>query len=653
MLASIGQFNLIVSLVLAVMLAIIPMVGYAKNHNGLMQLGRPLAYVLFTVVLSSFLILIALFVLQDFTVTYVWQHSSLTLPLRYRITATWGAHEGSILMWITIQALWVAAVAKFSKGLRQDEIARVLSVLGVITAGFIAFILFTSNPFERTFPAPFDGRDLNPLLQDFGMIVHPPLLYFGYVGLSVAFALSVAALIGGKIDEHWIRWSRKWTNMAWAFLTMGIILGSWWAYYELGWGGWWFWDPVENASFLPWLAGTALIHVQAVSERKNAFRGWTVLLAITAFSLSVLGTFLVRSGSITSVHSFAADPTRGLFILGLLTLFAGGALSLFAWRAHKLKSTESVHFDSKEFMLLANSLIFIVATFTVLLGTIFPMIFEAFGQKISVGAPYFGLMFFLIMIPMALLLPLGTQIRWHKGSLKAGVRELAPYAVSAVVFTALTVWLVGGMNVRGTMGLLGAFWVFVATTGQLIKHRGQKNASFLGMTVAHWGVAVFLFGMSMVEHADTEKDVLMKPGQVIELHDLSFEFKGVQWVEQENYRAQQGQVVVSKNGQTIDTLTPQKRHYPKQQNPMTEASIYPGFTRDIYVSLGEQVNDQGAWAVRIYIKPFIRWMWFGGILMLAGATLALFSARIRRAEQKQFNHLMEHELALKQGGRTA
>ncbi|WP_154223189.1 heme lyase CcmF/NrfE family subunit [Marinicella rhabdoformis] len=647
MLANIGQFNLIVAFVLALLLAIVPMVAYAKDNTTWMQLAKPLAYVLFIVVFISFLILIALFVLQDFTVTYVWKHSSLTLPLRYRITATWGAHEGSILMWITIQALWVAAVAKFSKGLKLDEIARVLSVLGIITAGFIAFILFTSNPFERTFPAPFDGNDLNPLLQDFGMIVHPPLLYFGYVGLSVAFALSVAALIGGKIDEHWIRWSRKWTNLAWAFLTMGIILGSWWAYYELGWGGWWFWDPVENASFLPWLAGTALIHVQAVSERKNAFRGWTVLLAITAFSLSVLGTFLVRSGSITSVHSFAADPTRGLFILGLLTLFAGGALTLFAWRANKLKSTESVHFDSKEFMLLCNSLIFIVATFTVLLGTIFPMIFEAMGQKISVGAPYFGLMFFLIMIPMAMLLPLGTQIRWHKGSLKAGLRELMPYFVMTLILTGLVIWLVGDLNVRGSIGILGAFWVFVATTGQLIKHRGKKNASFIGMTVAHWGVAMFLFGMSMVEHADTEKDVLMKPGQVIELNDLSFEFKGVQWVEQENYRAQQGQVIVSQDNTVIDTLRPQKRHYPKQQNPMTEASIYPGFTRDIYVSLGEQVNDQGAWAVRIYIKPFIRWMWFGGILMLSGALIALFSARIKRAERQQHDRLMSEALELK------
>ncbi len=644
MLPAIGQFNLILALVLSLLLTVVPMVGYAKNKANLMHLGRPLAYVLFALVLSSFLILITLFVQQDFTVTYVWQHSSLALPLRYRITATWGAHEGSILMWITIQALWVALVAKFSGALKPDQLARVLSILGLITAGFIAFILFTSNPFERTFPAPLDGRDLNPLLQDFGMIVHPPLLYFGYVGLSVAFALSVAALIGGNIDEHWIRWSRKWTNMAWAFLTMGIILGSWWAYYELGWGGWWFWDPVENASFLPWLAGTALIHVQAVSERKNAFRGWTVLLAITAFSLSVLGTFLVRSGSITSVHSFAADPTRGLFILGLLAIFAGGALTLFALRADKLKSTESVAFDSKETLLLANSLIFIVATFTVLLGTLFPMIFEAMGEKISVGAPYFGLMFFLIMIPMAMLLPVGGQIRWHKGALGSSCLALWPYLTVAILLTALTWWLVGGINVRGTVCVLGAFWVFSATTGQFFQQK--KHASFVGMSVAHWGVAFFLFGMAMVEHTDTEKDVLMRPGQVIELGGKTFEFKGVEWVSKENYRAQQGQVVVSEGGTVIATLKPQKRHYPKQQNPMTEASIHPGLTKDIYVSLGEQVNDAGAWAVRIYIKPFIRWMWFGGILMLTGAVIGLFSARIKRLEQRQRDQMMQESLGL-------
>ncbi len=644
MLAAIGQFNLIIALMLSLLLAIIPMVGYARNNTALMHTGRPLAYALFLAVLSSFLILITLFIQQDFSVTYVWQHSSLELPLRYRITATWGAHEGSILMWITIQALWIAAVARFSGALNLNQLSRVLSILGLISVGFIAFILFTSNPFERTFPAPLDGRDLNPLLQDFGMIVHPPLLYFGYVGLSVAFALSVAALIGGKIDEHWIRWSKKWTNMAWAFLTMGIILGSWWAYYELGWGGWWFWDPVENASFLPWLAGTALIHVQAVSERKNAFRGWTVLLAITAFSLSVLGTFLVRSGSITSVHSFAADPTRGLFILGLLALFAGGALILFALRADKLRSTEAVNFNSKETLLLANSLIFIVATFTVLLGTIFPMIFEAIGQKISVGAPYFGLMFFLIMIPMALLLPLAGQVHWQKDVFTVACRSLWPYASLSIIMTALVWWSVDHINVRGIVCILGAFWVFTATTGHFLKNK--KTAGFIGMTIAHWGVAFFLFGMAMVEHTDTEKDVLLKPGQNIHLNGYDFEFKGVQWVNKENYRAQQGQVLVSKNNQVITTLKPQKRHYPKQQNPMTEASIYPGFTKDIYVSLGEQINNQGAWAVRIYIKPFIRWMWFGGILMLLGAVVGLFSARIKRLEQRQINQMMKEELNL-------
>ncbi len=646
MLASVGQFLLILSLVTATVLTILPITGYFKNHEALMRTGRPLAYLLFVLTLATFLILVFLFVMQDFSVTYVWQHSSLTLPLRYRITATWGAHEGSVLMWVTVQALWIAAVARYSKSLSLSQISRVLSVLGIIATGFLAFVLFASNPFEITNPAPMDGRDLNPLLQDFGMIIHPPLLYFGYVGLSVAFALSVAALIGGQIDEKWIRWSRRWTNLAWAFLTIGIILGSWWAYYELGWGGWWFWDPVENASFLPWLAGTALIHVQAVSERKNAFRGWTVLLAIIAFSLCVLGTFLVRSGSITSVHSFAADPFRGIFILVLLGLYAGGALTLYALRVNQLKSTDAINLNSKETLLLANSLIFITATFTILIGTLFPMIFEALGKKISVGAPYFGLMFFLIMIPMAVLLPLGVQLKWHKDSMMPAIKALIPHFGIAAVLTIGAYFLFDGLNLRATAGVFGGFWIASTTVAQLIQFPGKMNASFVGMSVAHLGVAVFLFSMSMTEHKDVEKDILMKPGQTSQVAGYDFNFKGVSVVEIENYRAQQGTILVSKNGAKVVELHPQKRFYPKQQQPMTEADIYPGLTKDIYVSLGEQINEQGDWAVRIYIKPFIRWMWFGGLMMLAGAVIALFSQRSKRLEQRQVDEVMKNRLEL-------
>jgi cytochrome c-type biogenesis protein CcmF len=646
MLANSGQFLLILALCTSAILMVVPMVGYFTGNTQLMRTGRPLSYVLFVLVLSTFLILVSLFVMQDFSVTYVWQHSSLELPLRYRITATWGAHEGSVLMWVTVQALWIAAVARFSRSLSLSQVSRVLSVLGIICTGFLAFVLFASNPFEITNPAPLDGRDLNPLLQDFGMIIHPPLLYFGYVGMSVAFALAVAALIGGQIDEKWIRWSRRWTNLAWAFLTIGIILGSWWAYYELGWGGWWFWDPVENASFLPWLAGTALIHVQAVSERKNAFRGWTVLLAIIAFSLCVLGTFLVRSGSITSVHSFAADPFRGIFILVLLAIYAGGALTLYALRVNQLRSRDAINLASRETLMLANSLIFITATFTILLGTLFPMIFEAMGRKISVGSPYFGLMFFLLMVPMAVLLPLGAKLKWHKDQLGQAVRSLLPHFVVASVFTVLCYWLFDGLNLRATAGVFGGFWIASASLLLIKQQPGKLNAGFVGMTVAHLGVAVFLFGMSMTEHKDVEKDLLLKPGQTTEVAGYAFTFNGVSDVQVENYRAQQGSILVSKAGREIVELHPQKRFYPKQQQPMTEADIYPGFSKDIYVSLGEPVNEQGDWAVRIYLKPFIRWMWFGGLMMMAGAVIALFSHRSRRLERQQADQVMQQRLGL-------
>ncbi len=646
MLAAIGQFFMILSLVTAVVLMLVPMTGYFKNNERMMRTARPLSYLLFVLTFASFLILVSLFVLQDFSVTYVWQHSSLALPLRYRITATWGAHEGSVLMWVTVQSLWIAAVARYSRSLSLSQVSRVLSVLGIIATGFLAFVIFASNPFEITNPAPLDGNDLNPLLQDFGMIIHPPLLYFGYVGLSVAFALAVAALIGGQIDEKWIRWSRRWTNIAWAFLTVGIILGSWWAYYELGWGGWWFWDPVENASFLPWLAATALIHVQAVSERKNAFRGWTVLLAIIAFSLCVLGTFLVRSGSITSVHSFAADPFRGVFILVLLGIYAGGALTLYALRVNQLRSRDTINLESKETLLLANSLIFITSTFTILLGTLFPMIFDAMGKKISVGEPYFGLMFFLLMIPMAVLMPLGAQLKWHKDKMGTAIKALVPHFFIAAVLTVAAYFFFDTLNLRATAGVFGGFWIASTSIGQIIKFPGKPNAGFVGMSVAHLGVAVFLFGMSMAEHKDVEKDILLKPGQTTSVGGYEFTFNGVKQVAIENYMAQQGSIQVSQQGKNVVELHPQKRTYPKQQQPMTEADIYPGFTKDIYVSLGEQINAQGDWAVRIYIKPFIRWMWFGGLMMMAGAVIALFSKRSKRQELQQVDQVMQQRLGL-------
>ncbi len=647
MLADSGLYLLILSTLCAFVLMLLPMAGYFSGRQTWMRSARPLAYTLFALSLATFAVLVVLFVLQDFSVTYVWRNSNSLLPLRYRVSAVWGGHEGSILMWVTIQCLWIALVARFSQSLSLSQVARVLSVLGLVALGFLAFVLFTSNPFDRTFPVPQDGFDLNPLLQDIGLILHPPLLYMGYVGLSVAFALSIAALIGGRIDEHWIRWSHRWTNLAWAFLTVGLVLGSWWAYYELGWGGWWFWDPVENAAFLPWLAGTALIHVQAVSQRKNAFRGWTVLLAIVAFSLSVLGTFLVRSGVLTSVHSFAADPGRGLFVLALLGVFTGGGLSLYALRAGRLKSTQSIELASRETLMLLNSLIFSVAAFAILLGTLFPLIFEAFGKKISVGAPYFGLVFYLLMAPAVFLLPFGAMMRWHRDAFRPLLRPMGLMALLALALTALLWWVFKPLHIKAIFGLLGASWLLFTALRAMATQRGRFTAAVIGMHMAHLGVAVFVFGVSMTEHTDVEKDLLMQPGQTETVHGIEMRFTGVQQVERENYRADQGAFDLRyPNGDAI-TLHPQKRYYPRQQKPMTEAAIDPRLTQDVYISLGNPIGDDGGWSVRIYIKPFIRWMWFGGLMMLLGALIAVADRSHRRVDRTRLDELMQQTVPVK------
>ena len=629
MLAEIGQFTLAFGMIVSLLLTALPIYGYFTNNDRLMQTARPLAYLQLIFILVSFLILVALFVLQDFSVTYVWRNSNSILPIRYRVSATWGAHEGSMLLWLAIQAIWTGLVAFYSKSLSHEKIARVLAVLGVISLGFAAFVFFMSNPFLRTFPIPIDGNDLNPLLQDIGLIIHPPILYMGYVGLSVPFAISIAALIGGNIDENWIRWSRPWTNAAWASLTLGIVLGSWWAYYELGWGGWWFWDPVENASFLPWLAAIALIHVQAVSERRNAFRGWTVLLAIIAFSLSVLGTFLVRSGVLTSVHAFASDPSRGVFVLTLLAIYAGGALFLYALRAHKLRSQGGFELSSRETLLLANSIIFITACFMVLLGTLFPLMFEAMGKKISVGPPYFGSMFFTMMVPMVVLLPMGVMLKWRKDDMSRVLKLLLPALIIALIMTAISWWYFTGLNIKATLGIFAAYWVL--TSGLIsIKNHVSLPRGLWGMQLAHFGVAVYLFGVSMTEHTDFEIDALMHPNETRLVKGYTVEFKGVEQKQIENYNAYVGHFVVSKNGEEVAIMNPQKRIYARRSNPMTEAAIDAGFSRDLYISLGEQINQQGGWAVRIYIKPFIRWMWGGGILMMLGALLAATDRRYFR-----------------------
>jgi cytochrome c-type biogenesis protein CcmF len=485
-----------------------------------------------------------------------------------------------------------------------------------------------------------DGVDLNPLLQDIGLIIHPPILYMGYVGLSVPFAIALAALLGGKIDEKWIRWSRPWTNAAWAFLTLGIVLGSWWAYYELGWGGWWFWDPVENASFLPWLACTALIHVQAVSERRNAFRGWTVMLAVICFSLTILGTFLVRSGAITSVHAFASDPARGIFILGLLAFYAGGAFFIYGLRAYKIKSEGSFELSSKETMLLTNSIIFISACFMVMFGTIYPMILDAtgMGNKLSIGSPYFGNMFFIMMIPMVIFLPLGAYYRWHKDSMIRVLKQLAPLLIVSIILSLLAWWQFRPLNLKASLGLFAAFWIAVNVLYYFKEYKGKLTRAVWGMQLAHIGVAVYLFGVTMTEHTDFEIDTLMNPGETKIVEGYAVEFKGVEKKRIENYNAHVGHFVVSKDNQHVADMNPQKRIYARQANPMTEAAIDPGFSRDLYISLGEQINENGGWAVRIYIKPFIRWMWAGGILMMLGGFWAATDRRYLRHAKAAKQH---------------
>ncbi len=641
MLAEIGQLLLVLAFVTALCLSVLPLLGYFFKNDNWLSMARSLAYLQLVLLLGSLGVLIWLFIIQDFSVSYVWRNSNTLLPLRYRISAVWGAHEGSMLLWVTIQAIWVALVARFSQSLSLDASGRVLAILGWVTLGFLAFVVFSSNPFERQFPVPVEGVDLNPLLQDIGLILHPPLLYVGYVGLSVPYAIAIAALLGGDLNEKWIRWSRPWTNIAWAFLTAGIILGSWWAYYELGWGGWWFWDPVENASFMPWLAATALIHVQAISERRNAFRSWTVLLSILVFSLSALGTFLVRSGILTSVHAFASDPERGTFILTLLAFYTGVGLLLYALRAHRIRSEPGFDLGSRETLLLANSLIFLVATLMVLLGTLFPLLFDAFGKKISIGPPYFGLMFFLLMVPVVVLLPMGVLMRWQRDSFERVIRQLAPLFIAATFLTALAWWLLKPLPLQAVAGVYGGAWLLVSILHAVFTQKGQMTRGRLGMHIAHLGMAIFVFGVAVTEHTDFEKDLLMNPGESATFRGYTFKFHGVQKKQVENYIAEEGTFDVYRGNRLVTVLHPQKRVYPRQSKPMTEAAIDPGLTRDLYISLGEELNNQGGWSVRIYIKPFIRWMWGGGLLMMLGGLLAATDRRYKKHAAREASRLAE------------
>ena len=636
MLPELGHFALILALVLALALATLPLIGAAKNNAALMALARPAATGQFVFVALAFAILTHAFVVQDFSVAYVAQNSNSLLPVPYRFSAVWGAHEGSLLLWVLVLALWTLAVAIFSRSLPQIVVARVLGVLGIISVGFLLFTLLTSNPVTRAFPLPQEGRDLNPLLQDFGLIVHPPMLYTGYVGFAVAFAFAIASLLGREMDPRWVRWSRPWTNVAWGFLTLGIALGSWWAYYELGWGGWWFWDPVENASFMPWLVGTALIHSQAVTEKRGSFRGWTLLLAIAAFSLSLLGTFIVRSGVLTSVHAFASDPERGLFILIFLGVVIGGSLALYALRAPKEAGKPSAPL-SRETLLVVNNLLLSAAAAMVLIGTLSPLLFEALNLgKISVGPPYFGSLFLLLMLPIALLIPFGPVTRWQREQTSTLVPVLRTGLIAVVIALAMAFAASSGLPLKGWLGVAGAAWV-LAGVGWFVVQRFRKaapgkrfTAEMLGMTLAHAGLGVFVAGALIVEATGIEKDVAVKPGQETQVLGYTFRFDGTKHYRGPNYQADQGTIVVLDGDREIAVLHPEKRGYAGGGQVMTEAAIDPGLFRDLYVALGEPLGAE-SWALRIYVKPFVRWIWLGALMMMAGGFIAAADRRFRRA----------------------
>jgi cytochrome c-type biogenesis protein CcmF len=586
-----------------------------------------------TFVALSFAVLAWAFYKNDFSVMYVANNSNSALPTFYRFSAVWGAHEGSLLLWALSLSTWSIAVAAFSRNLSPTFASRMLGVLGVVSVGFLAFVIFTSNPFERMIPAALDGRDLNPLLQDFALAVHPPMLYMGYVGFSVAFAFAVAALLEGKLDEKWARWARPWTTIAWMMLTIGIALGSWWAYYELGWGGWWFWDPVENASFMPWLVGTALIHSLAVTEKRGLFKSWTLLLSIIAFSLSLLGTFLVRSGVLVSVHAFASDPSRGLFILLFLAICSGGALALYAWRAPELRTKGGFDTLSRESFLLFNNVLLLVATGLILIGTLYPLFLDALNMgKISVGPPYFDLVFLIPTLPLLALLGVGMHSSWKKGKLDEKKKLLLVlFGVSAVLGTLIPILAYDGFDFMSAVGLTGGLWVILSALHEPVSRLLKKQAltrGLVGMTVAHIGVGLFAIGVTVTQSYRIEKDIALRPGDTFELKGYTFSFNSTKMVEGPNYNAVESEVVITRGEKPVATLHPQKRVYRVQRSPMTEAGIEVDWNRDLFVAMGEDLGD-GAWSMRIQYKPMVRFIWLGAFIMSLGGMIAITDRRYR------------------------
>src|ERR1700704_3428252 len=648
MVPEVGQFALILALMLALTQATLPLIGAARGNRSWIALAAPAGQAQFIFVAIAFCCLGYSFITNDFSVLNVATNSNSQLPLHYRLAATWGSHEGSLLLWTLMLGLWTGAGSLFSHHLPDDMGARVLSVMGMVSVGFLLFMLLTSNPFARLLPAAADGRDLNPLLQDPAMVAHPPMLYMGYVGFSVAFAFAISALISGRLDATWARWSRPWTTVAWCFLTIGIMLGSWWAYYELGWGGWWFWDPVENASFMPWLVGTALIHSLAVTEKRGGFKSWTVLLAIGAFSLSLLGTFLVRSGVLTSVHAFATDPRRGIFILAFLTFVIGGSLALYAWRAKQVGLGSKFEVLSRESFLLTNNVLLIVAAGSVLLGTLYPLFVDALNLgKLSVGPPYFNSVFVPLMAPAAFLIGVGPIARWKHATVpELAVRLRLAFGLSLLTAVLLP-FVIGGWKWRASLGLLLFCWI-VATSLQNIwsRVRGQSgessllsrlkapSRSYYGMQVAHIGVAVFIAGVTVVTSYQTEKDDKRNLGDTVSVGGYEFRLNNLVQYQGPNFRAVRADMSVTKNGAPVTVMYPEKRAFTASGNATSETAIDRSVWRDLYLSLGDEVPG-GGWTVRVYHKPLVNWIWGGALLMAIGGGFAVTDRRYALASKKQ------------------
>jgi cytochrome c-type biogenesis protein CcmF len=639
MIPEIGHFALILALALALVQGVLPLVGAHRNDLILMGVARSAAYGQLFFVAIAYACLTYAFLNNDFSVLYVANHSQLSLPTMYKVTAVWGGHEGSVLLWILLLAAWSVAVGLFSKRLPESFVARVVGVLGLLSIGFLLFALLTSNPFDRLSPAPSDGGDLNPLLQDPGMAFHPPMLYVGYVGFSVAFAFAIAAMLSGNLDRAWARWTRPWTVVAWIFLTLGIALGSWWAYYELGWGGWWFWDPVENASFMPWLIGTALIHSLAVAEKRGLFKSWTLLLAIAAFSLSLLGTFLVRSGIIVSVHAFATDPARGVFILAFLGIVILSALVLYAWRAPSLDSEAGFKPMSRETFLLLNNVLLVIATVVVFFGTLAPLIYEVLGVgKISIGPPWFNLVFLLPMLPLTFLIGIGMHTAWrHQPTSVVWKRVRIPAVIAVVAGVVIPGVFYGRFGVMVSVGTIAALWIIgTSVVGPIRSWRRAEGAAkvtpaILGMSVAHLGVGLFVFGVTLVSAFNVETDQAMRAGQTLEVAGHEFELRELRDVQGPNFSAIEGAVEIRRDGKFVAEVRPQKRQYLVQKNWMTEAGIQVHWNKDLFIALGDQLGND-AWSVRIQYKPMIRFIWLGALVMALGGLIAITDRRYRRKE---------------------